>query len=57
VATPPKRVVLVLPDFGLDDNQIQTLKKEFENLILGKLKDAGAAADTCVENHVVVVVP
>jgi len=41
VASPPK-ALLVLPDVGLSDEQVQGLTEEFRNQIVGTLKKAGA---------------
>lgn len=48
-----RKAVLVLPDVGLDEKQLDRLKGDFQNNLVSTLKNAGARDEVVV---VVVVV-
>jgi hypothetical protein len=50
------RAVLVLPDLGLDESQIETLKTQFHNNVIESMGGADAVAARPVVVVVVVVV-
>lgn len=47
-----RKAVLVLPDVGLSEEQIQSLKEEFSNSLVASLRKAGLR----VENFIIIVV-
>lgn len=47
-----RRAVLVLPDVGLSETQVEKLKDEFQSNLVGTIRRAGQTADV----EVVVVV-
>jgi hypothetical protein len=49
MATTEHKAVLVLPDVGLNDKQIASVKEEFRNSLVSSLNRAGAT-------HVVIVI-
>ncbi|MEU7524426.1 hypothetical protein AB0A74_01680 [Saccharothrix sp. NPDC042600] len=53
----PKRrqAVLVMPDVGLSEDDIESLKSNFENNLVGSLQKAGARDDVVIVVVIVVV--
>jgi hypothetical protein len=42
------KAVLVLPDIGLDEQQIEKMKEEFQNSLVSTIKRAGGRDDVTV---------
>lgn len=51
-----RKAVLVLPDFGLSEEQLDSVKTDFSNNLIGSLRNAGFQRDDVVVVVVVVVV-
>lgn len=56
MAQQERKAVLVLPDVGLKQEHCDKLRTEFQNSIVGTLRNAGAAMASVVVVVVVVVV-
>jgi hypothetical protein len=50
-----RKAVLVMPDVGLSEESIQSIKSDFENNLVGNLERAGMRRDEVVVVVVVVV--